>query len=948
LVKEEEMINRRNSLRAKYFYTLITIFVIVFLATAILIISMTSAQEQMSREREALIEKDEVIQNIEDSLIQMMLSARSYYAFGIEDELVIVRENLIELEQYASDFSYHLDTAEDREFHVNIQQFLNTYQNEILPESLSLVRAGDFDQLSDYASNGAKEQVNGFLDYTHEVRLDIRNDLEDQYNESLSNVTMFTYIAIAFGAGIFLISMYIFWGVLRQFISPVESLTTASNKLADGENVELEFVKRNDEIGLLASSFYRMAGNIQAKEEELTAQNEELLSQKQELVEQKEKLERYNGLNHSLSVNLKKQEFITAVFKYVNEIYKVDKSIFMLVNEPVYRAVGMTAETIGRFLETSQEELIVRLKEEKYLLTLRPATQSEQGMSEDPVTAYDYYTGVFNREGEVLAVMAATRVGTSFSEEEMIEIYGLMNRVSLALERSMIYEEMNNSRKLNQDIIDNVNEGILFISPSGDLLQFNKAICQLIDCDHWTSQSAVSKDEWEKDLLSKASNEADLRCFMNEFINEDFHGVKSLIYRTEQNGSAKIINVYGMNVYTDNDRIGTIFVHRDITKEHEVDQLKTELVSTVSHELRTPLSSILGFSELLLKKELKPERQKKYMETIHNEAKRLTNLINDFLDLQRMEAGNQKYNFETCSLDVVIMDVLNNFRHESSHEFIFEDSAAHVKIRADRERIQQVLTNLVSNAVKFSPDGGQVKITLENEDNNLVMQVTDQGIGIPEKELPNLFQKFHRIDGKNRRKIGGTGLGLSIVKEIIAKHQGELKADSVEGNGSVFTVSLPAAEILENRDREPGEIQLQRESAILILEDDTSLALLLSEELKSAGFKVIHHDNPSHAYNSIRENKIRAVIADLMLGEEKSGWELIRMLKEDEATIDIPVIVSTAMDLTQKEMELSGVQEYLIKPYPNDQLIQTVLKVTKSSGKNGQVLYPEAVSTGGK
>ena len=232
-----------------------------------------------------------------------------------------------------------------------------------------------------------------------------------------------------------------------------------------------------------------------------------------------------------------------------------------------------------------------------------------------------------------------------------------------------------------------------------------------------------------------------------------------------------------------------------IARNKELDSLvkiKSELVNTVSHELRTPLASILGFSELMLHRELKPERKEKYLTTIFNEAKRLTALINDFLDLQRLESGKQSYEKRYIEMVPLLEKVIEvqqmTTRH---HDITLEAFVAHPVILGDQTKIIQVFTNLINNAIKYSPDGGNIKIQVFKSDRKLKIAVSDNGLGIPKDSIDKLFTKFYRVDNSDRRKIGGTGLGLAIAQEIVIAHGGEITVQSQLGKGSIFIVVFP-------------------------------------------------------------------------------------------------------------------------------------------------------------
>jgi signal transduction histidine kinase len=222
------------------------------------------------------------------------------------------------------------------------------------------------------------------------------------------------------------------------------------------------------------------------------------------------------------------------------------------------------------------------------------------------------------------------------------------------------------------------------------------------------------------------------------------------------------------------------------------EQLKSELVMTISHELRTPLTSLRGFSELMLTRDFSPEERRQFLSIIYNEASRLTTLVNNFLDLQRIEAGRQTYTFTHLALQPLLQDAVGVFTGQGTHSFQLNVPDALPLVRADGDRLRQVLANLLSNAVKFSPHGGDILVSARQEGAYVVVSVTDHGIGMAKDDITQLFAKFYRADNRETRNIGGTGLGLALVKEIIEAHQGRVWVESEQGLGSSFFFTLPA------------------------------------------------------------------------------------------------------------------------------------------------------------
>lgn len=262
-----------------------------------------------------------------------------------------------------------------------------------------------------------------------------------------------------------------------------------------------------------------------------------------------------------------------------------------------------------------------------------------------------------------------------------------------------------------------------------------------------------------------------------------------------KDGSWRILVASGKpRLDEDGQRTIVINVH-DVTERKEAERVKDELVSTVSHELRTPLTSLRGFAELMLKREFPVEKQREFLSIIHSESLRLSNLINDFLDLQRMESGRQQYSFAAVALPALLRDTAAVFgQPNGGHVLRIEAADSLPPVRADAERLRQVLTNLLSNAVKFSPDGGEILITAHSEGHEVHVAVTDHGLGIPAEALPKLFGKFFRVDNRETRRIGGTGLGLALVKQIVEAHHGRIWVESEVGRGSTFHFTLPVAE----------------------------------------------------------------------------------------------------------------------------------------------------------
>jgi two-component system sensor histidine kinase VicK len=223
----------------------------------------------------------------------------------------------------------------------------------------------------------------------------------------------------------------------------------------------------------------------------------------------------------------------------------------------------------------------------------------------------------------------------------------------------------------------------------------------------------------------------------------------------------------------------------------ESEQHKRDLISMVSHEIRTPLASVVGFTSLLLEREFPSDEQRRYLEIVDQQARRLAGLAGDFLDVQLLEGGGLSFDYAPFDLvDLASEQVRLFFSHADDHTIDLDVPDEPVIVNADRDRIAQVIGNLLSNAIKYSPSGGRVRLLLTANERNAQLSVVDEGMGIPVADRARIFEKFFRGPGA-AAAIGGTGLGLAVAREIVTSHGGRIEVESEPGQGSTFTVRLP-------------------------------------------------------------------------------------------------------------------------------------------------------------
>ena len=267
----------------------------------------------------------------------------------------------------------------------------------------------------------------------------------------------------------------------------------------------------------------------------------------------------------------------------------------------------------------------------------------------------------------------------------------------------------------------------------------------------------------------------------------------------------KFISVHLSPVISDGHFFGTVSIFRDITKEVEVDRLKSEFVSTVSHELRTPMTSIKGYADLMLMGAAGAltDPQVRYMQVIKNNADRLHMLVNDLLNISRIETGKTTLDLRPLDVPQIINQVLEHvngrIQHENKQLNIHNDIAPSLPlVNADHARVTQILTNLLDNAFNYTPEDGDIIIQVRATKNHVFISVTDTGIGISQENQDKIFDRFFRSDDPDVQKVPGTGLGLAIVQSLIEMHGGHLQLESEIGKGSTFTFNLPV--LIEDSD----------------------------------------------------------------------------------------------------------------------------------------------------
>jgi PAS domain S-box-containing protein len=354
-------------------------------------------------------------------------------------------------------------------------------------------------------------------------------------------------------------------------------------------------------------------------------------------------------------------------------------------------------------------------------------------------------------------------------------------------------------------------------------------------------------------------------------------------------------------------------------------KFKDQFLSTMSHELRTPLNAVMGFSELLSDEKYGPlnERQQRYVHHIHSGGKHLLRLINDVLDLSKIEAGRMELAIESVSARMLCDDVVSSLRPlaEKKSQGLTVDCAPGVLVRADAIRLNQILTNLLGNAIKFTPEGGQISLHARRENHAVRVEVRDNGPGIPLDEQKRIFESFVHLQ-KAGKASEGTGLGLAITQRLVALHGGQLELESEPGKGSCFFFHFSSADELRGQPAEDSSEPQTQGKRVLVIEDDAVSARLLSVQLESEGFDVSVCEQPDRALAQAAEFQPAAITLDVLMNPTM-GWEVLTELKNDPRTKSIPVIMVTVVDQPAVGATL-GAEAYLIKPVEKGALLAAV------------------------
>jgi PAS domain S-box-containing protein len=581
-------------------------------------------------------------------------------------------------------------------------------------------------------------------------------------------------------------------------------------------------------------------------------------------------------------------------------------------------------------------------------------------------------TDYFRETHLKLVAAAANQVATAINNAELYRYI----REQAELLGGMLRGQQIESSK-SQAILESIADGVMVSDATGRVILFNAASERILGISRDEAVGRAIEDM--QGLYSAAGVNWVNQVREWHASSEARQRTPVLSQRIEFTGERRFVNVSIAPVTMSDEYLGSVSVFRDITREVEADRTKSEFVSTVSHELRTPMTSIKGYADLLLMGAAGQvnETQQRFLSVIKSNADRLSVLVNDLLDISRIESGRVKLDLKPLSIESVIEQVATTLRGRIDEKNLTlrlslpEEELP--RVYGDRDRVIQVLTNLVSNAYQYTPPGGTITVRARLNEAQLPagnatpagpmvqIDVNDTGIGIATENQPKVFERFFRVDDPNVQEFPGTGLGLAIVRSLVEMHDGRIWLESTVGVGTTFSFTLravtsevldasPFEDALPSLDLPPlprliatpetvqavvsqelGPETTNGQRRILVVEDDRDIAELISRSLTASGYEVSVASRAKDALEQARTRQPDLITLDIYL-PDADGFEVLQQLKTDVTTAAIPVVIVSVMPDHREGLRLGAV-DYLTKPIDQGRLVSAVNRVLHGPGK---------------
>jgi PAS domain S-box-containing protein len=541
--------------------------------------------------------------------------------------------------------------------------------------------------------------------------------------------------------------------------------------------------------------------------------------------------------------------------------------------------------------------------------------------------------------GRQIGILSALHDGPlpeGANDEALLRVYA--SRAAVELERLRVEADLQRSETHTRAILDSAADGIISINASGVIETFNAAAEQIFGykAANISGLSVAKIFEFSSDSQRQAEFERTPTAILSRLVGD----------RTELSGRRRSREAFPMNMAVSEirigDQIGYTAIVRDVTREHELERMKSDFVSTVSHEIRTPLAAIISSAKILTRNGgKKAEVATKFSKIIVDEGKRLNRLINNLLDLSKIDAGKTDWELDEVDPHALVDHVVGvvGARAKESEitvaAIVPEDTP---KVWVDSDRVLQVLTNLVDNAAKFTPAGGSIEVRAEQDGERYVrFAVIDSGIGIAPEQQDAVFDRFKQIGDVMTDKPQGTGLGLPICKEIVEFLGGKIWLESDVGKGCAFKFTLPTSILGKNADAETvasGGMQKSDQAArVLVVDDDETTCEVIAFMLRRHGFEVLTSESGGEALEIAKRERPAAITLDLMM-PDISGFEILEQCRNDSALAGVPIVaLSVLSEREHVDRALSlGADAYVSKPVDEGVLISVLQRLMATEG----------------
>lgn len=502
-------------------------------------------------------------------------------------------------------------------------------------------------------------------------------------------------------------------------------------------------------------------------------------------------------VNSTLDLN----EILQSIIKMTTNIFKAEAASIMLFDKDgelrIAAAQGLSCEIIKNTRIRSGEGIAGWVAQTKEPLLLDGKVEDSRFKSlvdrKDDVKSSLCVPLIHKDKERIIGVLMLRNPTSapSFTTDHLWFLSAIADQVAIALEHARLYKiEQERSAEIGA-IISSMADGVVVTNIDGEITLVNPIVEKIFGIN----QDFILGKHFN--VLFEGLN---LKDHYNKILN-DKKPVSNEI--TIAKPSESFFRIYSTPMFSLNEEaLGVVTLLQDITELKHIGKMKSEFVSLVTHELKTPLTSIQGFVEVLLARELPRDKIITYLSIVKEETTRLVRLINNLLDLSKLEAGQFQLNCTSFDIITIIKENLQAMEQLSQkHTFVlspYETPAGPFPlIYADRDMVSQIINNLLSNAIKYSPNGGTITIDIKEKDDQIEVSITDEGIGIPTDKLSRLFERFYRVKTESAVTIKGIGLGLANVKYLLEQHGGTLHVKSTEGVGSTFTFTLPVSTPLQ-------------------------------------------------------------------------------------------------------------------------------------------------------